>query len=183
MNNDYLLFFIFLGLAAFFVLRSWLDRKKLENLIPLLNGTIKTQWGRPLLQGIWEGKTAEIFLKPGGRNTPPKLQISLQHYLNFKLTVYTDNLLYQLAKKTGMMKEVELGDHKFDQTYFLASDHPQEVIAFLTAPKRETVGNLRFSMLELGPQGIRLTINYYNDGDLQPQQMMNTLQKLNSLTQ
>jgi len=158
-----------------------LDKKKLENLIPLLNGTIKTQWGRPLLQGIWEGKTAKISLKPGGRNTPPKLQIALQHYLNFKLTIYTDNLLYQLAKKTGLMKEVEIGEPEFDKKYFLETNNPQEVISFLTSKKQDIVKSLNFSQLVFTPQEVRYILAHYRDEHLQAQQVVDVLQKLSAL--
>lgn len=160
----------------------WYYKKRLEPLIPLLGGLIKNNWGKAVLQGFWDGKSAEITLIPAGKNTPSKLQIALQNYFAFNLKIYSDNIIYQWSKKIGLMKEVEIGEPEFDKRYFLESRQPQEILSFLSTKKQEIIKSLNFTQLEFSPREIRYTLSSYSESSLQGQQVTDVLQKLNALT-
>ena len=173
------------GLILLGIVIVWLNflfyKKRLEPLVPLLSGIIRNNWGRAVLQGVWDGKTVEIVLIPAGKNTPPKMQIALKNYYAFNLKISQDSFVYQWSKKLGLMKEVEIGEPEFDKKYFLETNNPQEVISFLTSKKQDIVKSLNFSQLVFTPQEVRYILAHYRDEHLQAQQVVDVLQKLSAL--
>ncbi|HOX54937.1 MAG TPA: hypothetical protein PLC32_05790, partial [Candidatus Omnitrophota bacterium] len=121
------------------------------------------------------------------KNSPPYLRVLLMKKSTFQLSLYKESLISELGKKVGVVKEVKINDEVFDKDFFIFSNKPDKIISYFSNGEikntaRELFDVLGFNGLIINEQGLKAQkVNYNLNIDLEPQRIINALQKLSIL--
>jgi len=183
------IFSIIFFLLIFCVLYLFANRSKkaaLKGLSAFLTGSVsKFPFRPPTFIGGYQGFKLSVILVPADRYSPDFLHISLAKSSTFKLTIYKESLLSNLGKRVGIVHEVKTNDEIFDKEFLTFSNRPAQAMAYLNNAGiknaiRELFNN-GFNAVSIGYRRISIQKPECISGDLQPENLTPTLQKLSLL--
>lgn len=140
----------------------------------------------PSYTGDYQGLKFNILHMSKGRHSPPYLRISLMKKSTFKLSLFRESSLSELGKKMGVVREVKVYDEFFDKEFLIFSNKPERATSYFSNSEiknaaRELLG-LGFNSLIINEKGLKIQkVNYDLNIDLEPQRVIDVLQKLNIL--
>ena len=162
------------------------QKEALKKLSAYLPGTIPKFSLAPTFTGDYQGLKFYIVIAPGGKNSPPHLQIWLVKNVSFRLRIYKENILTLWAEKIGLVREVKTGDPSFDGEFLIFSSKDQQALMYLSnASNKENIRkifNYGFSSLAAGSQRVFIQKVYSSDMDLAPDKIVDIVQTLNLIT-
>lgn len=166
-------------------------RLALKNLSNFLIGHVSKFLFLPTFNGEYLGLKFSISLIPVRKNLPDFLQLSFIKKSFFQLNIYPESTLTNYMKKINLFgmtpfRELKINDESFDQDFFISSNYPDQVIGYLNnTDKKNAVRELfsnGFSVLSIDGKKISIRKSIYNlVTDLEPQRIMEALQKLSLL--
>lgn len=136
MNDNEIVFLIlgatfFLTFVGVVVAVKW-HRKKLAALARTLGGEVAgSRFGMGHCRLSVEGIEGRVELVPAGKNTPPRLRLSLMSPLVFSLDVRKTYFGSRALEKLGLVHDVKLGDPAFDEKYVVNSNDEMRAQNFL----------------------------------------------------
>jgi hypothetical protein len=158
----------------------------LKKLSPFLPGTMPKFSFSPTYTGDYEGLKFNIVIMPGGRNSPPRLQIWLVKNASFRLRIYKENILTLWAEKIGLVRELKTGDPGFDADFLIFSSNDQQALTYLSnAANKENIRkifNYGFSSLVAGSQRVIIEKVYSSDQDVAPDKIVDIIRTLGLIT-
>lgn len=165
------------------------DKKKREALKKLstcLSGSISKFSFYPTFNGEYQGLKFSIVLIPANRNSPDYLKIHLIKNSFFKLRIYKESTLSQIGKKLRIIHEVKINDEVFDREFLIFSNHPNQALNYLSNINIKNairqLFNNGFIHLLIGGRKVSIQKpNYILEYDLEPNRVLETLQKLGLL--
>lgn len=136
-----------LGILVFVLWGILLTAKKrhsrLQRLSAYLNGSVSKFSFIPSFRGVYQGLNFSVTIIPGGKNSPPVINISLFKNSFFKLSIYKEDILSRLGQKIGILREVKINDELFDREFLLFSNKPSEAMLYLNnSSKKEAIRGL-----------------------------------------
>ncbi|MDD2654367.1 MAG: hypothetical protein PHI86_04595 [Candidatus Omnitrophica bacterium] len=185
-NNLIFVLVVIIVLAAG-IISAKKTRKALSQLTAYLPGALSKFPFDPSYRGVYQGLNFVITLTQGGKNSPPYLRVLLMKKSTFQLSLYKESLISELGKKVGVVKEVKINDEVFDKDFFIFSNKPDKIISYFSNGEikntaRELFDVLGFNGLIINEQGLKAQkVNYNLNIDLEPQRIINALQKLSIL--
>lgn len=162
--------------------------KALKSLSGVLNGGFGyRRLFLPGFRGHCDGLPFAVELLPGGRNTPPKLLISIAAVPSFRLKIYKESFIYSIGKKLGFMRDMETCDPMFNQEFIISTDSESMAAPYLNDSQRRQdiweLMNSGFKDFVIGKDKVMLIKpRYVIETDLQPQTVAGIVKKLTNLT-
>lgn len=178
------LFIIFILVGSIFSAKK--RRKVFSKLTSYLPGALSKFPLDPSYKGTYQGLSFSIALLGGGKNSPPYLKILLKRTSTFRLSLYKESALSDLGKNMGVVREVKVFDEAFDKEFLIFSNKPDRAISYFSNSEiknavRELFG-LGFNSLIIDHKGLKIKKTNYNlNIDLEPQRIVNIMQKLSIL--
>jgi len=153
--------------------------------------SIANSLGGELVDGFWEvrlmnyEKEQRIVLLPGGKNTPPSLELRQFTDLDFDLTIMKENKVTLTMEKWGLNIETKSGDPVFDQKYLIKSRPKEQAQVFLSSPERKLIIDFffdaGFTMMTLRQKTLSFEKPDYTDQDLDPDLLRSRLDQLHKM--
>ncbi|MCM8832269.1 MAG: hypothetical protein NC918_08775, partial [Candidatus Omnitrophica bacterium] len=161
-------------------------RDALKKLSSFLNGTISKSFFLPTFIGEYQGLKFLIELIEGHKNSSSYLKISLFKNSFLKLSIYKESILTNLGKKIGLVHEVKTGDEIFDREFLIFSNNSTQAMLYLNNMDiknaiKELFNNGFGAILINGKKILIQKPNYNLEKDLQQENLIGVLQKLNIL--
>ncbi|MDD5135907.1 MAG: hypothetical protein PHX20_02405 [Candidatus Omnitrophica bacterium] len=123
---------------------------------------------------------------PGGKNTPPSLNVGAQCLSHGEFTVVHESEFDRTAKRIGFSTELQTGDEDFDSAYYILSDTVDFArVYFQSAEKREVIKNIYragFCHIAHNGKSIEVTWTGFDKSSLSPALITGTIEKLDKLS-
>ncbi len=185
--NENAIFIIVAGMVlTFYFFASKKRRDALKKLSSYLPGSVSSNILFSSFKGNYQGLDFVISLYPKGDDGPNYLAIAIIKNSFFKLRIYKDNALINLGKNFGIIHEVKINDEAFGKGFVILSDKPAQAINYLSNSSiKNTIRELfnkGFTFLIVDGKKFGISKPKYNlNIDLEPQKVLDALQKLSIL--
>ena len=146
MNPFYLTFifpFLFsiavlVGVVVYFNRKSARTRISLNELARSVDGTVsrKSILTGDLLEGRHNGTAFSVRYYPGSKNSPSSLTIRLSIACPADLTIRREAWYDRIARRIGLVSELQTGDSAFDRSYFLDTDRSDIILPYLADERK-----------------------------------------------
>lgn len=185
-----LFFVVFLGIIVVGVFNSCKDTENQKVLLRGFASDIEldnVRMGKslffPALSGSYRGKAIWIEIRPGIRNSPPRLYLQLYTPTRFTLTVYPEGIVQKFGKKIRLIRDLQIDVPDFDEKFVIKTDQPPLAIRFLSseAVRRtmENLINMGFPSVMIRKDVIKISRQLYDlDTDISREQLKPVLDGL-----
>jgi hypothetical protein len=124
-------------IAIFFSKKT---KKEFETLKNFLNGRIVANFFSIKFVGDYKGSPFEIKQIPGGKNTPPKIQLKMRTLRPLSVKIYKHSFIFSLGEKLGILKKsIKTGDIQFDEMFRVASSSEMRIVSFLSSAENRNI--------------------------------------------
>ena len=124
----------------FFIFVRKRTAKQLDTLKNFLNGRVEANFLNVKFIGDYKGSPFEIKQIPGGKNSPPKIQIKMRTLRPISVKIYKHSFIFSLGEKLGILsKSISTGDMLFDKIFRISSSSDMNVISFISSAENRTL--------------------------------------------
>ena len=160
-------------------------RALLRRIAYILPGRVEG-WLPPRFVGELEGLPFKVTPLPGGKNSPPSLQVEVLTAPSFELTVTRQGALNSLGARLGLLKDLETPDPDFNRHFLLSGDGSGLAAQFLAEERRRLeireLFGAGYVRLVIGPKGVSALKSPANDyDDLDPATAADRVKRLAAL--
>jgi len=140
------------------------------------------------LIGKYKGTCIKIEITPGGRNSPPSIDVIWIAPTKFTINIYQEGFLTKMGKMTGFVEEIEIGIPDFDSEYVIETHNKDDVRKYLSDKEVrdciEAIFSLGYKNFEVLKGAMKVQMSsYFLEDELKPFSMIRVFNLLQQLSQ
>ncbi|MCK5358077.1 MAG: hypothetical protein KAJ48_06740 [Elusimicrobiales bacterium] len=186
-TNISIIVLVMVAVIVFVIFLSKKIKKDFDTLKTFLNGRIEDNFISIKFVGDYKGSHFEIKQIPGGKNSPPKLKLTMRTLRPLSVKIYKHSFIFSWGENLGLLsKSVKTGDMQFDKMFRVASSSDMNLFSFLSSVEnRKLIQDLfesGYKSFKIKKGYIEIIKPYYNlENELKKENIIPALETLYKL--